>query len=40
MINRANTRSLAVAERLGLEAVRDDELLGEPVLVFALDRPG
>ena len=39
MINRANARSIAVAERLGLSPVRDDELLGEPVVVYALSRP-
>ena len=35
MIEPANTRSLAVAERLGLTPLRQDELLGRPVTVFA-----
>lgn len=38
MINRANGRSIAVAERLGMSPVRDDELLGEPVVVYAVRR--
>jgi RimJ/RimL family protein N-acetyltransferase len=38
MINRANQRSIAVAERLDLSPVRDDELLGEPVVVYAVGR--
>ena len=38
MINRQNRRSIAVAERLGLRPTRDDELLGEPVVVYTLDR--
>lgn len=36
MINRENARSIAVAERLGLAPVREDVLLGEPVVVYAL----
>jgi len=38
MINRDNRRSIAVAERLHLSPVRDDELLGEPVVVYAVWR--
>jgi RimJ/RimL family protein N-acetyltransferase len=40
MINRDNGRSIAVAERLGLSPVREDVLLGEPVVVYAVERPG
>lgn len=38
MIRPDNAPSLAVAERLGLSPVREDELLGVPVIVHATDR--
>ncbi len=38
MINAENARSIKVAERLGLTPLREDELLGDPVVVYALDR--
>ncbi len=39
MINPDNQRSLRVAERLGMSPLRDDELLGDPVVVYWLSRP-
>jgi RimJ/RimL family protein N-acetyltransferase len=33
-----NTASIAVAERLGMTPLREDELHGEPVMVYALSR--
>jgi hypothetical protein len=33
-----NARSVRVAERLGLTPLRDDVLLGDPVVVYGLDR--
>jgi RimJ/RimL family protein N-acetyltransferase len=39
MISNDNGRSIAVAERLGFSPLREDELLGEPVVVYALRRP-
>lgn len=33
-----NAASVAVAERLGMTPLRDDELHGEPVVVYALSR--
>lgn len=39
MINPANTRSIAVANRLGMTPQREDELLGDPVTVYALSEP-
>jgi hypothetical protein len=33
-----NVRSVRVAERLGLTPMRDDVLLGDPVVVYGLDR--
>lgn len=36
MINPANARSVRVAERLGLTPLRDDLLLGEPVVVYSI----
>ena len=39
MIEPANERSLAVAERLTLKPLRKDELLGRPVTVFAAYSP-
>jgi RimJ/RimL family protein N-acetyltransferase len=39
MIVRENARSIAVAERLGFHPLREDELLGEPVLVYSSPRP-
>jgi RimJ/RimL family protein N-acetyltransferase len=38
MIGPANTRSVAVAERLGFRPLREDRLLGVPVVVHALHR--
>ncbi|HYP55940.1 MAG TPA: GNAT family N-acetyltransferase [Solirubrobacterales bacterium] len=38
MIAPGNERSIAVAGRLGLTPRREDELLGEPVVVYAVDR--
>ena len=40
MIEPVNGRSLAVAERLGLKPLRQDELLGRVVTVFAAERAG
>jgi RimJ/RimL family protein N-acetyltransferase len=37
MIEPANARSVRVAERLDMTPLRDDVLLGEPVVVYALD---
>lgn len=39
MIAPANTRSIRVAERLGLSPMREDVLLGDPVIVYRLERP-
>ncbi len=39
MINPDNVRSVRVAERLGLTAMRNDVLLGDPVVVYRLNRP-
>jgi RimJ/RimL family protein N-acetyltransferase len=39
MINPGNARSVRVAERLGLTPKRDDLLLGDPVVVYGIDRP-
>ena len=39
MISSGNVRSVRVAERLGLTPMRDDVLLGDPVVVYGLDRP-
>ncbi len=39
MINPGNVRSVRVAERLGLTPMRDDVLLGDPVVVYGLERP-
>lgn len=39
MINPGNLRSARVAERLGMAPLREDVLLGDPVIVFGLDRP-
>ncbi len=38
MIHSENTRSTRVARRLGFEPVRKDVLLGDPVIVHALER--
>ncbi len=38
MISPDNVRSVHVAERLGLTPMRDDVLLGDPVVVYGLDR--
>jgi RimJ/RimL family protein N-acetyltransferase len=38
MIRPDNPRSLAVAERLGMSPRRDDVLLGQTVVVYAVDR--
>lgn len=36
MIDPRNTRSIPVAERLGMTPLREDELLGVPVVVYSL----
>jgi RimJ/RimL family protein N-acetyltransferase len=36
MISPGNDRSVAVAERLGMSRLREDVLLGDPVVVYAL----
>lgn len=38
MINAANDRSIRVAERLGFAPMREDQLLGDPVVVYGLKR--
>jgi RimJ/RimL family protein N-acetyltransferase len=38
MIGPRNIRSVRVAERLGLAPLRDDALLGDPVVVYGLNR--
>jgi RimJ/RimL family protein N-acetyltransferase len=38
MIQPENTRSIRVAQRLGFESVREDVLLGDPVIVHAVKR--
>lgn len=38
MVNLWNDASMAVARRLGMERLREDELHGEPVIVYALRR--
>lgn len=38
MINADNVRSVRVAERLGLTPLRDDVLLGDPVVVYGVRR--
>lgn len=38
MIDPRNTRSIRVAERLGLTPLREDTLLGDPVVVHSVDR--
>ncbi len=38
MVNAGNTRSIRVAERLGLSPLRNDLLLGDPVVVYRLQR--
>lgn len=40
MIQPENVASVRVAERLGMEPVRTDELIGEEVVVYALSREG
>ncbi|GAA1965450.1 GNAT family N-acetyltransferase [Catenulispora subtropica] len=40
MIHPANVPSIRVAERLGFSPLRDDVLLGKPVTVYSLNRPG
>jgi RimJ/RimL family protein N-acetyltransferase len=39
MIAPDNVRSVRVAERLGLTPLREDVLLGDPVVVYGMDRP-
>jgi len=39
MILRDNHRSIAVAERLGMEPLRADSLMNLPVTVYAIERP-
>jgi RimJ/RimL family protein N-acetyltransferase len=38
MINSGNVRSIRVGERLGFTRLRDDVLLGDPVVVYGLER--
>lgn len=38
MVNSDNVRSIRVAERLSMAPMRDDVLLGDPVVVYGLDR--
>jgi RimJ/RimL family protein N-acetyltransferase len=38
MVNPENVRSIRVAERLGLAPMREDSLLGDPVIVYGLTR--
>lgn len=38
MIRPDNVASIAVAERLGMTPLRDDELLGDAVTIYAIDR--
>jgi RimJ/RimL family protein N-acetyltransferase len=38
MIDARNMRSIRVAEKLGLEPARKDVLMGDPVVVYAIDR--
>ncbi len=38
MINADNARSLGVARRLGFRVMREDSLLGDPVIVHAIER--
>ncbi|MGH2974431.1 MAG: GNAT family N-acetyltransferase [Solirubrobacterales bacterium] len=38
MISPGNLRSVRVAERLGLSRLREDILLGDPVVIYAIDR--
>jgi len=38
MISPGNARSIRVAERLGMSPIREDVLLEEPVVVYALER--
>ena len=38
-INPDNVRSTRVAERLGMTPLREDVPLGDPVVVYSLDRP-
>jgi len=38
MVDPDNARSIRVAERLGMAPMRDDVLLGDPVVVYGLDR--
>jgi RimJ/RimL family protein N-acetyltransferase len=38
MINADNARSIGVARRLGFQAMREDSLLGDPVIVHAIAR--
>jgi RimJ/RimL family protein N-acetyltransferase len=38
MIQPENTRSIQVAQRLGFEPAREDVLLGDPVIVHAVQR--
>lgn len=40
MIHPENARSTRVAERLGFEPAREDVLLGDPVVVYAIEREG
>ena len=40
MIHHGNDASVSVARRLGFAPLREDEVLGRPCAVYALDRPG
>lgn len=40
MIHPGNTRSIRVGQRLGFEPAREDVLLGDPVIVHAIEREG
>ncbi|MEU0429968.1 GNAT family N-acetyltransferase [Streptomyces canus] len=39
LIRPGNTASVRVAERLGLAPLREDELFGNPVTVYSVDKP-
>ncbi|WP_349252436.1 GNAT family N-acetyltransferase [Streptomyces sp. A2-16] len=39
LIRPGNTASVRVAERLGFASLRQDELFGNPVTVYSMDKP-